>query len=110
MGVQAVWGKTLTPIRIRKPRILEKLPTLFVEKTLDMPPKTATFSTKSILSSKPLFVPKKKEYDEKKYFMGNDALDVARSVVAKSFEFEHGRRCASKVSRHSNRKFKGRSV
>ncbi len=53
-------------IRIRKPRVLEKLPTLFVEKTLEMPPKTATFSTKSILLSKPLVVSKQKNKNNMK--------------------------------------------
>ncbi|MEO0041346.1 MAG: hypothetical protein RL329_794 [Bacteroidota bacterium] len=45
-------------IRIRRPRMSEKLPLHWVEKSLEIPPKTATFSNQSILSSKQLFVPK----------------------------------------------------
>jgi hypothetical protein len=48
-------------IRIKKPRLVQKLPTLLVEKPFEMPPTTATFSTKSIIHSKQLLVPKKKE-------------------------------------------------
>jgi hypothetical protein len=51
-------------IRIKKPRLIENLPLLFAKKSFEIPPSTATFSTKSIFISKQLLVPKKIFYGQ----------------------------------------------